>query len=61
MLNLGEGYGKFTKPDQRRYYQIAFGSIRECQAVFDIMATVPEAVRSMLDHLAASAFKLLKG
>ena len=61
VLNLGEGYGKFSKPDQRRFYQIAFGSIRECQAIFDIVATAPTAARLMLDHLAASAFRLLKG
>lgn len=30
VLNLAEGYGKFSRADQRRYYQIAFGSVRVC-------------------------------
>ena len=31
-LNLAEGYGKSSNKDRARFYQIAFGSIRECQA-----------------------------
>ena len=30
-LNLGEGAGKRTRKDMKKFYQIAFGSIRECQ------------------------------
>lgn len=35
-LNLAEGSGKRLVPDQRRFYQIALGSLRECQAVLDL-------------------------
>ncbi len=61
VLNLAEGAGKRTQPDQKRFYQIAFGSIRECQAVIDLS---PESFTAemvdQLDHVAAATYKLLK-
>ena len=60
-LSLAEGRGKGTLPDQKRYFQIAFGSIRECQAVFDLHPSAASDIQAkMLDRLAASVFKLLK-
>ncbi|MGE0173455.1 MAG: four helix bundle protein [Oligoflexales bacterium] len=59
-LNLAEGRGKFTRPDQRRFQQIAFGSVRECQAIFDLIDDDYLAQAELLDHLAASLFKLLR-
>ncbi|MBX7138295.1 MAG: four helix bundle protein, partial [Oligoflexia bacterium] len=32
-LNLAEGRGKPTRKDQLRFFSIAFGSVRECQAI----------------------------
>ena len=32
VLNLAEGSGKQTAAEQRRYFLIAFASVRECQA-----------------------------
>ena len=34
-LNIAEGSGKSTGPDQRRYYAIARGSAMECAAIID--------------------------
>ncbi len=60
-LSLAEGRGKRTLADQKRYFQIAFGSIRECQAVFDLHpSAASENLLDTLDHLAASVFKLLR-
>ena len=36
VLNLAEGRGCGTKADQRRFFHMAFGSVRECQAILDI-------------------------
>jgi four helix bundle protein len=59
-LNLAEGYGRPTLADQRRFFAMALGSVRECQAVFDLAADgVPASLRDHLDHLAASAWRLL--
>ena len=35
-LNLAEGSGKPTRKDQLRFYAIALGSLRECQAALDL-------------------------
>jgi four helix bundle protein len=34
-LNIGEGAGKSTPPDQTKHYVIARGSAMECGAIFD--------------------------
>jgi len=61
VLNLSEGYGRISFNDQRKFFRIAFGSIRECQAIVDIETeafTVDH--KDLLDHLAASAYKLTR-
>jgi four helix bundle protein len=35
-LNLAEGSGKDSKKEQKRFYGIAYASLRECRAVFDL-------------------------
>jgi four helix bundle protein len=34
-LNIAEGTGKTSRPDQRRFYAIAHGSAMECAAIID--------------------------
>jgi four helix bundle protein len=36
VLNIAEGAGKFSRPDKRRYYLTALGSVTECAAILDI-------------------------
>ena len=59
VLTLAEGSGRATKPDRRRFYVMAFGSIRECQAVLDL-ANAPQAFVQAADSLAASVYKLVE-
>ena len=40
VLNLGEGHGKFSNLDRARYFEIAFGSLRECQSILDLCDAV---------------------
>ena len=47
-----------TKKDRERYFFIAFGSIRECQAITDLEPEKFEHCLAKLDHLAASVYKL---
>lgn len=37
ILNISEGYGRATEKDRRRFYTIAFGSLRETQCLLKVM------------------------
>ena len=59
-LNLAEGRGKPTTKDQLRFFHIAFGSVRECQAAL-ILANLQDSKSwSLLDSLAASLYRLIQ-
>ena len=59
-LNLAEGRGKSGIKDQARFFQIAFGSVRECQAIL-ILANLESSEQWIkLDCLAAHLFNLIK-
>jgi four helix bundle protein len=59
-LNLAEGSAKLSRAEQRRFYQIAMGSVRECQAIFDLESRIGHEPREKLDCLAASLHCLLR-
>ena len=56
MLNLAEGSAKPTKKDQRKFYFIAFGSLREVQSLLDLIQD--EELIKGADILAAHLYKL---
>ena len=58
-LNLAEGAGRFSRDDQKRFFHIAFGSLRECQAILEIAGKNPTAT-ALADSLAAHIYKLIK-
>ncbi|NMC63781.1 MAG: four helix bundle protein [SAR324 cluster bacterium] len=58
-LNLAEGSGRSSKADQRRFFSIAFGSLRECQAILDLVGLKDSKVLGA-DNLAAHVYCLLK-
>ena len=60
-LNLAEGYGKNTYKDQRKFFQISLGSLRECQAVL-ILAGFSRGskVYELSDMIGAYLYKLIK-
>jgi four helix bundle protein len=59
-LNLAEGYGRSSLADQRRFFSMALGSVRECQAVFDLLEDeIAGELRDHLDHMAASVWRLI--
>ena len=59
-LNLAEGRGKSTTRDQLRFFSIAMGSVRECQAVLILCELQGSKCWELLDRLAASLFKLMR-
>ena len=56
VLNLAEGSAKPTAKDRRKFYRIAFGSLREVQAILDIINHV-ELIKAT-DILGAYLYKL---
>ena len=59
-LNLAEGRGKPTIKDQVRFFYIAMGSVRECQAVLIISGREGSRYWTLLDKLAASLYMLIR-
>ena len=58
VLNLTEGSAKPTAKDRRKFYRISLGSLREVQAILDIIGHI-ELVKEA-DQLGALLYKLCK-
>ncbi len=58
-LNLAEGSGKSSAKDRCRFYEIALGSARECEAVLDLISHEGEA-REQLEVLSRHIFNLCR-
>jgi four helix bundle protein len=59
-LNLAEGRGRHTVPDQRRFFSIALGSLRECEAVLVLSELEGSESWRQLDKLGAHLYKLIQ-
>ncbi|MCM2322459.1 MAG: four helix bundle protein [Oligoflexia bacterium] len=59
-LNLAEGSGKPTLREQHRFYSIAMGSLRECQAALELAPTRLPQLISLADSLGGSLYKLCR-
>ena len=61
-LNIAEGSGKNTGPDQRRFYAIASGSAMECAAIMDscsALVIVEQEQTQQADQLLLSIVRML--
>jgi four helix bundle protein len=60
-LNLSEGSARPTRKDRRRFYYIAFGSLRETQTVLDLLK-LPQnhEVNLTADQLGGQIYRLLQ-
>ena len=56
VLNLAEGSAKPTPKERRRFYAIALGSLREVQALLDLLKRSEEF--AIADRLGASLYRL---
>lgn len=57
VLNTAEGSGKTTQPEQRRFFSIALGSLRETQALLQILRQSEIAV--LADQLGGHLYRLI--
>ncbi len=61
VLNIAEGSAKPTAKDQRKYYAIALGSLRECQAVGDLVRQPVLPFSDLANQLGACLHTLVHG
>ncbi len=59
-LNLAEGNAKSSVKEKKRFYQIAYGSFKECEAIFKISRTQHKDILNCANHLGACLYKLNK-
>ncbi|MBP9838502.1 MAG: four helix bundle protein [Proteobacteria bacterium] len=59
-LNLSEGRSRATLKEQKRFFNIALGSLRECQTILLIEQLDNTAQHKLLDKLAAHLYKLIQ-
>ena len=59
-LNLAEGSAKSSARDRLRFYEIALGSVRECEAVMQLLGTTDRHILTTLDSLARQVFTLCR-
>ena len=59
-LNLMEGRAKPTRKDQLKYFHIAMGSLRECQAILDLSERTKHSSAEKFDCLAAHLYRLIQ-
>ncbi len=59
-LNLAEGSAKPTERDQMKFFFIAFGSLRECQAILSLSDQSSAVLLDLADHIGACLYKLTR-
>ena len=58
VLNLAEGSGRFSVKDQKRFYRIALGSVREVEAILDLQSREITTLKRLTYEVAAMLTKL---
>ena len=59
-LNLAEGNGRKQTNDRKHFFQIAYGSLKECKAILDLTINTPKNLINQADVLGAHIYKLIK-
>ena len=59
-LNLAEGSGKRTVADQKRFYSISLGSLRECSAILELEKINDPILQELQNRLGAILYVLSK-
>lgn len=59
-LNLSEGSAKKSSADRRRFYEIALGSCRECEAIVELLEPNSLPLKAPVDILARHIYNLVR-
>jgi four helix bundle protein len=60
VLNLAEGASRQSLLERKRFFNIAFGSVRESQAILDLSYQPSQTILDTADKLAAHVYKLMQ-
>lgn len=58
-LNLAEGNAKGSAREKRNFFHTAYGSLRECQTIFELIELKDEELSKKADVLGAYLYKLV--
>lgn len=58
-LNLSEGSAKKSPKDRRRFYEIAQASMRECEAIIELLSPNSQPLMEPADKLARHLYRLV--
>ncbi len=58
VLNLAEGAAKPSMKEKKKFYSIAYGSIRECQAILRVLSQA--SLFEQADRIGAQVYKLIQ-
>lgn len=59
-LNLSEGNGKFSVKEKKRFYKMAYASLKESQTILRLLKISDDTLLGKADHLGASIYKLIQ-
>ena len=59
-MNLAEGNAKSSPKDKRRFFEIALGSLRECQIILQLERVTDSELLDVADHLGGCLYKLTR-
>ncbi len=59
-LNLSERNGNFSVKEKKRFYKMAYASLKESQTILRLLNVSDEAILNKADHLGASIYKLIQ-
>lgn len=48
------------RTEKKRFYQMAYASQKECQTILRLLRINDEKITSVVDHLGASVYKLMR-
>lgn len=58
-LNLSEGNAKISVKEKKRFYQTAYGSLKECRTIIKLLKMDDSLASKKADHLGACLYKLM--
>lgn len=59
-LNVAEGAAKSSPRDQKRFYEIAMGSFRECQCIFMLEERATVSAHALAHRLGGLLYRLIQ-